>query len=211
MGRIYYYKLTTDDGGAPCVHGGLLSLAICKPRIRTTAEPGDLIFGFAADSLDPENRLLYVARVTDKSRGGRYYQDSRFGGRSDRIYALRNGHFVWRPRALHHSQDDVTHDLGSYPGYLRAQVLLSRDFRYLGARGTAAYKSKFPLISQAIERLGRGHRVHHPDGLRAELLALKDEVWRSSTRKTLGSPMDAPNCTVCHRSRSFGVLQSKGC
>jgi Nucleotide modification associated domain 2 len=52
MPAMYYYKLTNDDGGAPCVQGDLLSLAICKPMIRSTARPGDLIFGFAANSLD---------------------------------------------------------------------------------------------------------------------------------------------------------------
>lgn len=34
--------------------------------IRKTAEEGDLIFGFAANSLHRDNRLLYVARVTKK-------------------------------------------------------------------------------------------------------------------------------------------------
>jgi len=38
MPKIYFYKLTCDDGGAPCVQDGLLSLAICKPMIRSTAE-----------------------------------------------------------------------------------------------------------------------------------------------------------------------------
>lgn len=34
MPKIYFYKLTADNGGAPCVQDGLLSLAICKPMIR---------------------------------------------------------------------------------------------------------------------------------------------------------------------------------
>jgi Nucleotide modification associated domain 2 len=46
MSDIYFYKLTADNGGAPCVRHGLLSLAICKPMIRKTAEEGDLTFGF---------------------------------------------------------------------------------------------------------------------------------------------------------------------
>jgi hypothetical protein len=66
MRRIYFYKLIVDNGGAPCIRGGLLSLAICKPMIRSTAEPGDLIFGFAAGSLDRNNRLIYIARITSK-------------------------------------------------------------------------------------------------------------------------------------------------
>jgi hypothetical protein len=64
--HLYVYKLTTDDGGAPCIDGAdLLSLAICKPFIRTTARKGDLIFGFAGKRLDRDNRLIYIARVTD--------------------------------------------------------------------------------------------------------------------------------------------------
>jgi hypothetical protein len=37
MPKIYIYKLTSDDGGAPCVRDGILSLAICKPWIRSVA------------------------------------------------------------------------------------------------------------------------------------------------------------------------------
>ena len=51
MPRIYLYKLTNDDGGAPCVHDGLLTLAICKPMIRTAARIGDLIGATLADSV----------------------------------------------------------------------------------------------------------------------------------------------------------------
>ena len=56
MHNIYFYKLTADNGGAPCVRYGLLSLAICKPMIRKTAKEGDLVFGFAANSLHRYNR-----------------------------------------------------------------------------------------------------------------------------------------------------------
>ena len=44
--KIYVYKMVADNGGAPCVWRGLLSLAICKPEIRKGAQNGDLIFGF---------------------------------------------------------------------------------------------------------------------------------------------------------------------
>lgn len=78
MTRIYFYKLTTDNGGAPCVEGALLSLAICKPMIRSTAGVGDLIFGFAANALHEDNRLIYAARVTRTLRNGEYYKSSRY-------------------------------------------------------------------------------------------------------------------------------------
>ena len=83
MLRIYLYKLMNDDGGAPCVHDGLLTLAICKPMIRTAARIGDLIFGFAANRMSSssratDNHLIYVARVEKRLAGRDYYGDSRF-------------------------------------------------------------------------------------------------------------------------------------
>lgn len=45
MVKFYFYKLTVDAGAAPCVQRDLLSLAICGPVIRSTAEQGSLISG----------------------------------------------------------------------------------------------------------------------------------------------------------------------
>ena len=69
MERIYFYKMTTDNGGAPHVSDKLLSLAICKPMIRSTAKPGNLILGFAANSMNADNGLIYVAQVSEKLGG----------------------------------------------------------------------------------------------------------------------------------------------
>jgi hypothetical protein len=171
MPKIYFYKLTSDNGGAPCVEDGLLSLAICKPMIRSTAEHGNLIFGFAANSLHRDNRLLYIARVTEKMRDGKYYQVKRFTRRGDCIYEWRADRLAWRRDALHHGPDDLVKDLGVFPSYDRANVLLSDDFRYFGANGSAEYKSRYPLIKNAIARLTQGHRVYHDVQLMTQLEA----------------------------------------
>ena len=207
MGRIYFYKLTTDDGGAPCVQDGLLSLAICKPMIRSTAAVGDLIFGFAANVLHRDNCLLYIARITEKVQDGRYYVNKRFAPREDCIYE-RSGHrFVWRQGALHHGPNDLVHDLGEYPAYPKSNVLLSTDFRYFGAKGNAEYKVLHHTIKEAVEGLGRGHRVSHDEPLRIELLALKQEVWRAPRHRQTGQPSSRPRRGVSHRGRSCGVIQ----
>jgi hypothetical protein len=206
MERIYFYKLTADTGGAPCVEDGLLSLAICKPMIRMTANPGNLIFGFAASSLHRDNRLLYIARVTEKVSDGDYYKKRQFAGRGDRVYEYQQGRFVWRRGALHHGPKDVEHDLGKPPHYRRANVLLSDDFRYFGANGTSAYKAGFPLIEKAIKNLGRGHRVRFGDDLRGQLLGLKRQIWSETRLKMSGRPSAAPSRRVRHRSKSCGVL-----
>jgi len=70
--RIYVYKMTTDNGGAPCVWRGLLSLAICKPVIRRMAEKGSIIFGFGSKKIKYDERLLYIAVVTKKPPKGKY-------------------------------------------------------------------------------------------------------------------------------------------
>ncbi|MCJ9728980.1 hypothetical protein [Bradyrhizobium sp. PRIMUS42] len=83
--RIYFYKLTVDAGAAPCVERGMLSLAICKPMMRSSAEVDDLIFGFTASSIDPRNRLIYAARITKKLTDGEYYEGDTFSSRQDCI------------------------------------------------------------------------------------------------------------------------------
>lgn len=210
MARIYFYKLIADNGGAPCVQDGLLSLAICKPMIRGTAEQGDLIFGFAANSLHADNRLLYIARVTAQARHGDYYTTGRFAHRGDCIYERRGHRFAWRPGALHHGPRDLVHDLGEHPDYAKANVLLSNDFRYLGANGSAEYKARYPLIKDAVEALGRGHRVHHDEPLRIQLRALMHEVWNETPSSVAGKPTSAARRGVCHRSRWCGVLGDPG-
>ena len=63
MTKVYIYKMTVDDGGAPCVSDGILSLAICKPAIRSTAKHENIILGFAGNRLYENNCLIYAARA----------------------------------------------------------------------------------------------------------------------------------------------------
>jgi hypothetical protein len=202
MGRIFFYKLTVDAGAAPCVKRGMLSLAICKPMLRSSAEVDDLIFGFTANSLDPQNRLIYAARVTKKLLNGEYYEGDTFSSRHDCIYRPQSGRYVRRGNAKFHDKpSDLTHDLGRHPGYARANVLLSTDFRYFGAEGDAEYKAKYRLIRSAVERLGRGQRVNLSPELREQFLAMKKWLWGLSENKILGRPTDAPSASICHRAR----------
>lgn len=203
MNKIYFYKLTHDSGAAPCVVRGLLSLAICKPMIRIKANVGDLIFGFAANSLRADNRLIYIAEVTDKSLD--YYKMERFVKRADCIYEWKDGKYRRREHAKFHERpEDIIHDLGK--GYERAQVLLSTKFRYFGSNGTDEYKRTFPRIMQAVKKLGRGFRVQLDEDLRKDLLRLKADQWKSVPNKVAGYPTEAPSPRACHRSKSCGVL-----
>ena len=205
--RLYTYKLTTDVGQAPCVQDDLLTLAICKPMIRTTARVGDLIFGFAANHImDPighatDNHLIYIARV-DEVIGRDYYDAEEFVGRMDCAYEPAGGGFRWRAGRCH-GPEHLAHDLGVAPAYSRAVVLASRDFRYFGSTGTSEYKSQFPAVKDAVESLGRGHRVCHDAAVRRELIELRDLVWETTGACVVGNPdaqASAPSATgSCRR------------
>lgn len=207
MSRMYFYKLTTDNGGAPCVQDDLLSLAICKPMIRMTAQPDDYIFGFAANSLDPNNRLIYIARISEVLCNGTYYKERKFANRGDCIYRWRNGSFERRKDAKYHDKEgNLAHDLGTHPDYQRAQVLLSDDFRYFGDAGTADYKTEYPAIDCAVKLLGQGQRVNHSEKLHGELWGLKQQIWREAHLKIMGKQSSDPRLGVSHRGRSCGVV-----
>src|SRR6266436_4190470 len=68
-----------------------------------------------------------------------------------------------------------------------------------GKLGTDKYKSKFRLVKDAVEHLGRSQRVHHNPALRDELLAMADWIWQSQSRKKIGEPTTAPSRRICHR------------
>jgi hypothetical protein len=44
--NIYAYKCVVDDGTAPCIDRGLLSMTVCKPKVRTSAKVGDIVIAF---------------------------------------------------------------------------------------------------------------------------------------------------------------------
>ena len=66
---IYFYKMTVDNGGAPYASEKLLSLAICKPMIRSTARERNWIFGFGGKNYG--EKLVYVAIVTERLENGK--------------------------------------------------------------------------------------------------------------------------------------------
>jgi hypothetical protein len=204
--KLYFYKMTTDNGGAPCVSNGLLSLAICKGKIRCKAEAESIIFGFAAKKLKRDERLIYIAVVKEKLAKGEYYLgDSGYKSRPDCIYKLgKDGQTAKRKKTakFHTKSDERKRDVGMK--FENANVLLSDNFRYFGEKGTDDYKQKYPAIKAVIKKLKQGHRVNHDENLRDELLRLKEEMWRKFTKKKLGEPTSKDRCTLCNRS---GLLE----
>src|SRR5437016_9000156 len=107
--NYYFYKMTVDNGGAPCCTYGsvpLWTLAICKPRIRASADKGDVVVGFAGAGIDPDNGVIHMARVTAKAPGIEYYApDSIYRARADCIYSQEGEDYRVRENPFHGETD----------------------------------------------------------------------------------------------------------
>lgn len=178
--RTYVYKLVVDNGGAPCVTSDLLSLAICKPRIRSTAKPGDWIFGFGGKNY--AERLIYVAKVDEVVENGDYYDDvagHEYGTRADRIYRrTRSGDFEWRSDAKYHQHGrEMGHDLGDPPEKGRLRVILSEHFWYFGQKEYEPREQRaYPAVRELVSAMRRDHRVNFNADVRQQLAELREAL-----------------------------------
>ena len=199
LSRTYLYKLTSDRGGAPSApppragEEPLLTLSICKPAIRRTAQPGDRVIGVTSHSLVrgegyPPNAVIYAAVVEDAVDAREYYAArSPFRHRPDCIYEFhrRNGTIEHSGRTpLHADPAYRSRDIGQYPFYKNGRTLLSRNFRYLGSKAMPL-ADRFPRLAEVVESLGQGHRIFRdgdPEGPEIDMLFRL--LWRQPTRHT---------------------------
>jgi hypothetical protein len=146
--RLYSYIVATDKGFAPCVTKSLLTLACCKPKIRSTAKPGDWILGTTPKKKE-SGKIVFLAKVDEKITFAEYYR--RFSKtdpkREDVIYRpAGNGHY----KQLHndyHGPKQAPKDTGT------DSVLLSTEFVYYGG-------SAIPICNQFRDMVAitQGHK-----------------------------------------------------
>jgi len=204
---IYVYKLTTDNGGAPCISNNLLSLCICKPRIRQQAVVGDWIIGLGGRSM-PElrGRLIYIARVTKEISNGDYYKDAKYKKRPDCIYKWIDGEFSWKKGSSYHSQDDLIHDMGSPPDYDRAKCLLSSEFVYFGNNASPSIDE----IRTIYDELPRDFKVNHNEYIRSKLREFIDSIICEYGYGKHGEPTHKEKSRKCN-TESDGIIKNSSC
>lgn len=163
MPRLFTYTIPVDDGAAPNPFHGMCSLAICKPRIRSVAEPGDWIAGLGsknAPSGDLSNHLIYAMRVEETLSLEEYDQlaPERW---SHRIPDVNSPHLIDRlgDCSYDYSTGKAVQRRGVHGPINRdadlagKQVLISKDFYYFGNRAI-----KLPDNLHAICHQTQGHR-----------------------------------------------------
>lgn len=211
METFYFYKMTTDSGGAPCVDNGLLSLAICKPILRRMACEGNIILGFGGKKL--EEKLIYVAKISKIVVDGDYYRDNTvYSNRQDCIYCWHGDELVFKEDSKFHGQSHRNDDVGLAGQHKKhANVILAEEFVYFGDKGTYDYKNNCTLLKQSIEELRRGYRVNNSQELLEQLTALYHNCIKNyGKQKVVGRPHHKPdNSILC--SETEGEVKCPPC
>ena len=152
--KMMSYIIKDDYGFAPNPYGGFLTLATCKPVIRSSASVGDILVATGSSAGDYENRLIYAAKVSRVIDMNEYFDNPMYqvkkpsdeNKNGDNIYREENGNWIQLHNNLH-NKDDMDHDLES------TNVLICDDFWYFG--------DKAPLLPEnllGIVKKGRGHK-----------------------------------------------------
>ena len=196
---VFVYKLVADNGGAPCVYDGKLSLCICKPRIRVSAKVNDWIIGFGGKSVhDLKNKLIYIAKVTERIEGKVYYSESEYIKRPDCIYKWGGKDFSFKTNeALFHDEDSLEHDLGAAPLYDRAICLISDEFVYLGDKDVSEYSDLFNKIQAFYDSLPRDYLKNIDESTRTDLIEFIETVKERFPYGKHGEPNHKNNQKQC--------------
>lgn len=165
MTRIFRYILQADTGMAPCIYGGRLTLATCKPKIRSSAKPGDWVLGFYPRPFE-RGLLAWAGRIARKAEIGDYERE--FRGRPDAVYRLKSDGSFKRLRPDYHpGEKEIRKDMSA-----PALVFDERATWYFGDEPKSLPDHLLHLAAG-----GQGHRVNgvhdgDADGLLAWLTDL---------------------------------------
>lgn len=198
--RYYLYKMTSDYGAAPCVCGGVLSLAICKPRIRSAAGKDDVVIGFAGMTLGDgayAGRIIYIAKITEKLECGDYYRaNGVYVNRCDQIYEWKGETLVQKVNRWHNA-DSVSADIGS-PPYNKANVLVSGKGKFRCLRHKAWPKE---MGCEIFKTLGRSHRVNHDEATLKKIEKIVDRAFKEKDSAQDRVPLQSESLARCAGKR----------
>lgn len=210
MADTYIYVVDRDFGFAPNPFHGILTLATCKPRIRSAAQVGDWVIGVGGSRLKRGGHCIYGMRVTDTLTFEEYWHSADFQEKKpirngskvslvgDNIYSRAGG--VWVQRDSHHSNPDGTPNMSNLTSDTSTnRVLVSDDFRYLGS---ASREIPTDIIRRIEYRNGRNHRRF--DLTEAGLLV--DWVAALPKNRVISDPCDFERAAARFEGQSRRVI-----
>ena len=174
--RLFTYILRYDTGSAPNPFQGICTLAICKPRIRRVAKPGDWVAGVGSVNVsgrDFSGRLIYAMKVEEiisledydrraerdwPHRIPKYNSPDLSERLGDCIYSFQDGGEIVQRKGVHR-EENIARDLSG------ENVLISRRFYYFGREAIL-----IPADLRDICPTTQGHRssANNPYAIRFE-------------------------------------------
>lgn len=154
--RVFCYVIATDAGSAPNYDPPCFTLAICKPRIRLAAEPGDLVLAFNGTQLGTNpHGVRWAGVVSEKLSFTDYWEDIRFGSKKSDI--ARRPDNIYEPAGLAFRQvTNPVHGPASKARDLRGRFVLTfGDAWYFGNLAPVLP----PQFGLRMDGGRRGHRV----------------------------------------------------
>ena len=187
--KVFVYTIVTDSGYAPNADGPYLTLATCKPDIRERAQVGDIIIAHHKKARG--GGVCYAMVVTEKMWQNEYYNDERF---QYKIPSATNptGDNCYRPLANGgYEQLPCQHGACDQEKDLRAPVLISECFTYLGRKSVDAVEAEQDLPIWLRHWQRQGHTNKNDDGTLFDYERTKE--WMATLPKgKLGEPTDKP-------------------
>ncbi len=146
MAKLYSYKMSHDDKFAPNPFYGVLTLATCMNKLRYNTKVGNWVAGWtsrktATSTPVGEERLIYLARVTDKIPIADYWDKYPQKRPSNADETARHGDNIYKPDSsaqnglkLVNSDYRKPTDTEKIRKDLNGQyVLVCNEFYYFGA------------------------------------------------------------------------------
>lgn len=137
--RLFTYIITHDTGFAPNVDGGFLTLATCKPKIRSVIKENDMVVGFTPKA--EGNFIIFIAYADEVITWAEYIErcTSNYKG----IYGVKIpktkqdlGDCIWKTALEPHDPypNFAEHECGNFQDDVvnGKNVLISNRFVYLG-------------------------------------------------------------------------------
>lgn len=170
MTSIWRYVLKYDNGMAPCLQDGLLTLTCCKPRIRLGAREGDWVIGFLPKGMSRVPRVAWAGQVSKVILLGEYQADHPH--RYDAIY--RRTGLSWEGNEiLEPLRDDYHDDEDSRSRDRRGRnALVFSPFWYWGREAVEAPEAVADMAHPFIGESARGSSPERVQALEEWLNAI---------------------------------------
>ena len=157
MSRIWWYVLADDNGMAPCIDQGILTLSCCKPMIGRYAKEGEWVIAFVPKGLT-QGPVAWVGRIAEILSLGDY--QTRFSNRNDAIYKRIRYESDGR-ESLEPLRDDYHAKPRNRSSDIRGKkALIFEPFWYWGGHGISASEE---ITNLAYYHIGQTTKYSSPE------------------------------------------------